>query len=57
MSGNRDPNGKNALSSKQFKFSREASRNEDWRIQTSKLVMPKLNKDEQALLKTESLIT
>ncbi len=41
------------LSSKQFKFSREASRNEDWRIQTSKLVMPKLNKDEQALLNRE----
>jgi len=41
------------LSSKQFKFSREASRNEDWRIQTSKLVMPKLNKDEQALLNQE----
>ena len=41
------------LSSKQFKFSREASRNEDWRIQTSKLVMPKLNKDEQNLLNQE----
>ena len=41
------------LSSKQFKFSREASRNEDWRIQTSKLVMPKLNKNEQALLNRE----
>ena len=41
------------LSSKQFKFSREASRNEDWRIQTSKLVMPKLNKDEQDLLNQE----
>ena len=41
------------LSSKQFKFSREASRNEDWRIQTSKLVMQKLNKDEQALLNQE----
>ena len=41
------------LSSKQFKFSREASCNEDWRIQTSKLVMPKLNKDEQALLNRE----
>jgi homoserine kinase type II len=41
------------LSSKQFKFSREASRNEDWRIQTSKLVMPKLNKDEQDLLNRE----
>ena len=41
------------LSSKQFKFSREASRNEDWRIQTSKLVMPKLNKDKQDLLNQE----
>ena len=41
------------LSSKQFKFSREASRNEDWRIQTSKLVMPKLDKDEQNLLNQE----
>ena len=41
------------LSSKQFKFSREASRNEDWRIQISKLVMPKLNKDEQDLLNQE----
>ena len=41
------------LSSKQFKFSREASRNEDRRIQTSKLVMSKLNKDEQALLNRE----
>ena len=41
------------LSSEQFKFSREASRNEDWRIQTSKLVMPKLNKDEQDLLNQE----
>ena len=43
------------LSSKQFKFSREASRNEDWRIQTSKLVMPKLNK-ESAVTKTFSQV-
>ena len=41
------------VSSEEFSMSRKASRNEDWRNQTAKLVMPKLNKDEQTLLQHE----
>ena len=41
------------VSSKEFSMSRKALRNEGWRNQTAKLVMPKLNKDEQMLLQQE----
>ncbi len=41
------------VSSEQFSMSRKASRNKEWRCQTAKLVMPKLNEDEQMLLQQE----
>ena len=41
------------VASQQFSMSREASRNERWRNQTAELVMPKLNEDEQMLLRQE----
>ena len=41
------------VSSEEFFMSRQASRNKEWRNQTAKLVMPKLNKEEQMLLQKE----
>jgi len=41
------------VSSEKFSMSRQASRNKEWRNQTAKLVMPKLNKEEQILLQNE----
>ena len=41
------------VASSDFKFERQASRGIDWRVQTAERVMPKLNKEEQALLQQE----
>tara|TARA_B100001250_G_scaffold79824_1_gene65609 strand:+ start:2046 stop:3002 length:957 start_codon:yes stop_codon:yes gene_type:complete len=41
------------VSSEKFSMSRKPSRNKEWRNQTAKLVMPKLNKEEQILLQRE----
>jgi len=41
------------VSSQKFSMSKKASRNKEWRNQTAKLVMPKLNKEEQMLLQKE----
>ena len=41
------------VSSEKFSMSRKPTRNKEWRNQTAKLVMPKLNKEEQMLLQKE----
>lgn len=41
------------VASSGFKLERQASRGVDWRIKTAERVMPKLNPDEQALLRQE----